>query len=252
MYISLITLSTTSDNNKDNQKDADRIAKSLNKEIEEIFHDLKNPLVPIRAYGLDKLTKIISRNTNEIKEVLPMLNDIISTMLLDTDTYVYLGAINALTVMGYYYIDEVLKLLLPQFTDRNKPILIRLKIGEAISKVIQKKGEGIVKYKSLLLDTYIHLLSSNGIAGYKIQNTIKDSDESFEMINFRSSCLSTVGDICELCKWSIDMYLNDIIDICKGILEFERNNDDLIRISSVFLLYKLVNGMKEYIFINFC
>lgn len=252
MYISLITLSTTSVNNKDNQKDADRIAKSLNKEIEEIFHDLKNPLVPIRAYGLDKLTKIISRNTNEIKEVLPMLNDIISTMLLDTDTYVYLGAINALTVMGYYYIDEVLKLLLPQFTDRNKPILIRLKIGEAISKVIQKKGEGIVKYKSLLLDTYIHLLSSNGIAGYKIQNTIKDSDESFEMINFRSSCLSTVGDICELCKWSIDMYLNDIIDICKGILEFERNNDDLIRISSVFLLYKLVNGMKEYIFINFC
>lgn len=219
----------------------------MNKEIEEIFHDLKNPLVPIRAYGLDKLTKIISRNTSEIKEILPMLNDIISAMLLDTDTYVYLGAINALTVMGYYYIGEVFKLLLPQFTDKTKPILIRLKIGEAISKIIQKQGEGIVKYKPLLLDTYIHLLSANGIGGYKIQNSLKDSDDSFEMINFRSSCLSTVGDICELCKWSIHTYLNDIFDICKAILEFERDNDDLIRISSVFLIYKIVNGMEEYI-----
>lgn len=166
-------------------------------------------------------------------------------MLLDSDSYVYLAAINALKIMGNYYIDKVFPLLIPQFSDNTKPIYIRIKIGEAISGIIQKEGEGIVKYKDKLLNIYLNILSANNEGGYKQQNKLK-GDEAFEMINFRSSCLSTIGDICELCKWNISSYIIDLINICKSILEFERNNDSLIRISAIFLIYKIVNGMKEY------
>lgn len=62
LYISLITFS---DNNKNN-KIKENSDGDIVKEIEEIFHDLKNPLIPIRSYGIDKLTKIIKRNTKGI------------------------------------------------------------------------------------------------------------------------------------------------------------------------------------------
>ena len=105
---------------------------------------LVDPLPPIRAQGLSLLTELLKKSS-------PVL-DISSTSILlisllqDEDEYIYLSAIQALSLLASRHPRTVVKMLLENYVDasENKELDIRIRIGEALLKTVESLGEELV------------------------------------------------------------------------------------------------------------
>lgn len=83
------------------------------------------------------------------------------------DSYVYLNAIRALSAIGNAFTDRLLPLLLSRFLSTSYSLEFRLKVGEAIVRVLNKLGGLPSAPLSLLLTLYC-FISSISCAAYSV------------------------------------------------------------------------------------
>lgn len=88
---------------------------------------------------------VLSKDPTSTKNISRIL-DIFNTQIQDTDSSVYLVAVEGLTALGDLYTERVLPVILQNFTNSSLLELTRLKLGETIVKIIKRIGEAIVKY----------------------------------------------------------------------------------------------------------
>ena len=75
--------------------------------------------------------------------------------------------------------------------------------------------------------------------------SLEMSLESRERYHFRASCLSNLAEVCQLLRWSLGKFSQDIVDLGVGVLRMETSSSEeavLARRGAAFLLSRLLQG----------
>ncbi|KAM3722575.1 Transport and Golgi organization protein [Dirofilaria immitis] len=149
--------------------------------LEQIQSDLLDESESVRGHALIKLAKGIRRKNKQLLEEIiacPVIMRVILEQVIDSDSYVYLAAINALAELAYWkqqYFDDMVEFFLDP-TEKLKSILEfnmdnlreeeketylliqRVKIGEAIAKANKNLGEMAPSYFDRMVNPMLSLM----------------------------------------------------------------------------------------------
>ena len=177
--------------------------------FQEALTFLRSPLLPSQAHGLIQLTRLITARESEAVGNIDTLTSIFKEHLRHEDSYIYLAAINGLVALSSICPQTVLDILCVEYSQiegtstagLNKETGVlgtrqtlategrrvtelavqwRLKVGEALVKVVQGCGE-------LLSQLVLSAILSN----------VSNEDSII-----RASSLSNLAEVCKLMKYS--------------------------------------------------
>lgn len=96
---------------------------------------------PVRAEGLDLLTRLIAANSPIVDVPTTMI--LVSSLIQDEEEYIYLRAIRSLIELSITHPRTVMNGILERYFDANEELSLdaRLRLGEALLQVIEKAGE---------------------------------------------------------------------------------------------------------------
>eukprot|EP01080_Neovahlkampfia_damariscottae_P010167 gene10167-2587_t len=190
-----------------------------------ILKDLKDPIIAIRSFGIYKLRKLIELKDPIIQENFTDIVNLFESQLKHEDTYVYLGAIQAFIALGDKYPNQILPILTKYYCDKNYKE--RLKIGEVLLKIAQKSGEILFKYAHFYVDTFLEC-----------------SREENEIV--RASSLSNIAMFCQVIRFGIHPYINQIFDFTIQLIQTEKSI--IVKRSCLQVFSKLIHCIDEEIF----
>jgi len=195
------------------------------RDVEEALKMISNPLVPIRAGGLIQLRRFILREDSDTVAKLPMLLDTITSHLSNDDSYVYLGAIQGLSAIADVQFDLCMPKLIQEYGNRKRSLEVRLNVGESILQVARRLGQVLPKYASVF---FSFLLSS------------AQRDPEGLM---RASSLSNIGELCEMLRFGLLPYIEELMAMIYDILTTEK--DEHVRRGCVNLVRQLFRGLAK-------
>lgn len=220
-------------NNTNSMATADS-AETLKRALE----SLKDPIVPVKAYGLSILRDLIT-NRDPVLDFQPVIQ-ILLDQLTNDDSFIYLNSIKTLeTLSSNYGSRQVVPILLDHYTKTSQELDIRLRLGEVLLKIIQKQDKTM---DSAITNTVIENLIK------KVIN--KQNDPSSSPQELRMSAMSIVSMIIEVNPFALsETSIIDSVDCALGILTFEqRNEESVIRRSAIYLIYSILNLIpKNYL-----
>ncbi|VDN02019.1 unnamed protein product [Thelazia callipaeda] len=223
--------------------------------LEEIKSDLLDKSEPIRGHALIMLAKGIRERNKRLLEDIFAYPKIMSTVMehvADSDSYVYLSAINAMVELAYwkqqffdemveFFLDPVEKLQSLLKRDGNIPfnfiyvvidslkedeketylIIQRVKIGEAISKACKTLGQMAPSYFDRIVNPMLSL----------IFHTTDDQ--------LRASVLSSLSDLIISCRGlNIHKHINEMMLVAK--LNLRDAEAEIVRRAAVNLMRSIV------------
>ena len=189
-------------------------------EFRQAWKELEDPLVPVQGHGLLTLSNLLRRKDVEALQHKKELLKIFLATLEHEDSYIYLIGIQALTALADVYTEEVLTALIQQLEDvilvgnsspklivevdsevpspagnrLQRPSEVRLKVGEALLKVVRLIGPLVPQYKGPLLHAFLR--------------GTKDEDAFV-----RVSALQNLGELCGLLRYSLGSIVHEVIDL---------------------------------------
>lgn len=187
----------------------------------------------LRVYGMKEMMKLIK---SKDPETMANLHAILLGALVyikDEDSYSFLASIQLLVLLTRQLEGTVIETLVVEFQDGSMSMDYRLKIGEAIVKVIQGLGIFAIKYKELFTNCFL--------------KGIEDKSSSDE---FRVSCIFNLGQICEFLSYQVHSFFNELIVTLKMVLEHDPYLPS--RRSAALLLSNLLSGMNNLIDFQEC
>ncbi|KAK9247842.1 hypothetical protein V1506DRAFT_530831 [Lipomyces tetrasporus] len=191
---------------------------------------LQDPLIPIRAYGLQLLRTLITER-DPVVNVDAVLKIYLST-LNDEDSFIYLNSIKGLQSLTDIHGISVIKKLIAQYTapDKSPSLDERLRIGEAILRTVQRLGDALTGINA---DIIAHAMVTT-ISNRKLDTRI------------RSSALSILGMACEVNPSGLSAWVKDGIECALGVLTFESDEEKTpLRRAAVVLIGSLLNGVRD-------
>ncbi|XP_059060492.1 transport and Golgi organization protein 6 homolog [Achroia grisella] len=218
-------------------KDVIKSETEFGKAMTDVFDDL----LPVRTHGVIALTKLIEANDPETISKKYYLFCLFQEYLKDSDSYVYLYAINGIASLGTYCTEDVLHVLCREFLEiscdnnlqdkanQNKVAEMRMKIGDIIVKVIKKLGDMAIVYKTLLLNTVL--------CG------CRDDDPLI-----RTSALSNLAEIALMLHYKIGSIIYEVLHCIWCILETDKAVE--CRRAAVMVIGSLLKGLGKEVLIE--
>ena len=102
---------------------------------------LADPIPPVRAQGFSLITDLIKASSPIID--IPATSSLLISLLQDSDEFIYLNAIKALSSLADKHSRTVTRLMVERYVDRSEELSLdqRLRLGEAILQMIQRLGD---------------------------------------------------------------------------------------------------------------
>ena len=132
------TTSSTSSNSTSNSEGSED--EGLEARLREALEALSDPLLPVRAAGLVQLRKVVMSSGME-SERLTHVKAIFEAQLADEDAFVYTAAVEGLAFVADAAPDVFLPDLVAQYEAPGGSIPFRLKVGEALLRVLLIRGQ---------------------------------------------------------------------------------------------------------------
>lgn len=212
-----------------------KLNRDLNKKIDEFtsfekaIQDIKDTSIPIKGHGLIAVGKLLSSRDKETLCYKKELLSIFQEGLENEDSYVYLSAIQCLSLLADIDAELVLPTILKIYQnpgDKNCEFI--LKAGEVLLKICRSLGEFAYKYKDQLLHTYL--------IGAKHEDA-----------RIRSSSLSNLGEACMHLKFNLSgHWLQEILMCVQSLLKTDRDLE--VRRCAVMVITLLLRGLGRDIF----
>ncbi|XP_055713842.1 transport and Golgi organization protein 6 [Phlebotomus papatasi] len=154
----------------------------------------------IRVYGMTEMIKLIEQKDVETLANLHSTFHIVLQYLTDEDSYTFLTCIRLLVLLTMHLDEAALDTLVLEYENQDKDIDFRLKLGEAIVKIMEGLGPMAFKFKGILINCFL-------------RGTRNVHEE------FRTSALYNLGSICRLLTFQIHHFFNEMITTIHGILQ---------------------------------
>lgn len=208
-----------------------------NFDLESCLKQLNDQTPSIRAHALDKLTMyIVEPQVEQSEEAVSTKYavNLLVTQLRDPEPFVYLNAIKNLTVILSFdmtYMNHIIDL----YSNSKRSIDEKLRLGEAITKVVSSKGKVFnPEQVKILLNVCISIARANS----EVQQKSEDNKD----VRMRMSALSLIGLVCSETGFGIAPYVDEIADLVQGVITFEKNPE--LRRAAVVIISDLVRNEK--------
>ncbi|KAG8180903.1 hypothetical protein JTE90_020134 [Oedothorax gibbosus] len=206
------------------KKSKESASKKRESPYEAAVKDVKSSSIPMRGHGLISLGTLLKEKDEATLQSKKDLLNIFQENLEDDDSYVYLSAIQGLSLLADIDAELVLPIVLSMYQKGEKASMI-LKLGEVLKKIVNSLGDMIHKYKDQLLHTFLI-------------GTKRDDPQ------IRSSSLSDLGEVCMLLKCNINGHWLQEILIC--VTSFLKTDPDIeVRKCSVMVIHLLLKGVGK-------
>ncbi|KIJ57123.1 hypothetical protein M422DRAFT_238692 [Sphaerobolus stellatus SS14] len=200
---------------------------------------LQDPIIPVRAHGLQLLRDLLSRPTKvrsrslksmELDDeetetldvaLLPGILSIFLQSIQDEESYIFLNAVQGLAAMVDGYGKEVLRSLMDTYlvgtgvggsgvttggggAMKKEEMDTRVKVGEAISVVVKKCGDALGVYVDVLIPPLLTIIRSSHLP-----------------TTLRSSALSILAQCAQTNVQALGQYASNLADTCVELVKLE-------------------------------
>ena len=238
-----------------------KVLKTFDEIIQHARIDLASAVVPLRARGLVSLSKVVrSGSFNLMKDQINELVDIFMENLLHPDSYVYLAAVQGLSILGETYSNAVVPRLVDAVKDPRRSFEQRIKLSEALMFSARRIGEGVHRLGKVYVYAFLAGIRppQGEVKLIKRPSLIEEVDpeaqpaaapavskeaEPLAAATLRSSCLSNLAEVCTLLGWAIHPYVVDVVTCVLGVLQFETDasiTSVAVRRGAVYLIDALL------------
>lgn len=204
---------------------------SLHKtKCEMALEDACDPLLPVRGHALVQLASLIQRRDPETLAKKDAVLCLFKENLKNSDSYIYLAAINGMVAFATVQSDEAVKILTTEYIastsdgDANyRDPELRMKVGEILVKFVRELGALAPKYRNELLNAF--LIGT------------KDTDHLV-----RASSLSNIGEVCQILGFRVGPVLRELLLCIHSILQYDKAIEP--RRASVMVVTHLLRGLE--------
>ncbi|XP_045490800.1 transport and Golgi organization protein 6 [Colias croceus] len=243
-------------------------------------------LLPVRAHGIMELTKLIEAADPETISKRHYVFCLLQEQLKDSDSYVYLAAVNGIASLATHFTEDVLSLLCKEFLqisskkvietqeDQYKIAELRMKIGDIVVKVTRRLGEMAIVHKTELLNTFLcgcrdedPLIRTSALSNlaeialvlhyrvgtiiYEILLCIWSIIETDKAIECRRAAVMVISSLIKgLGRETLIELKENLLPIYKTLLKLykDENEDDIVRLHAQISLEELNDIVKEFLF----
>ncbi|CAB3250246.1 unnamed protein product [Arctia plantaginis] len=203
---------------------------------ERAITDIFDELLPVKAHGIIELTKLIDNKDAETISKKHYIFCIFQEQLRDSDSYLYLAAINGLAALCTLCTEDVLHMLCKEFLQisnqgaletkdsQDKIAELRMKIGDIIVKVTKRLGEMAAVHKTILLNTMLC--------------ACRDEDPLI-----RTSALSNLAEISLVLHYKIGSIIYEVLLCIWSIIETDKAVE--CRRAAVMVIASLIKGLGK-------
>ncbi|XP_072936864.1 transport and Golgi organization protein 6 homolog [Epargyreus clarus] len=196
--------------------------------------DVYDNLLPVRAHGIMELTKLIDANDPETISKRHYVFCLLQEQLKDSDSYIYLSAINGIASLATHCTEDVLMVLCREFLQisrkhdiqtnqsENSVAELRMKVGDIIVKVTKRLGEMAIMHKATLLNTMLC--------------ACRDNDPYI-----RTSALSNLAEIALVLHYKMGTIIYEVLLCIWSIIETDKAID--CRRAAVMVISSLLKGL---------
>lgn len=192
-------------------------------DVARCLRDLTHPLMPLQAHALITLKYLIVQRDPAIEGHFEAIMDALKGCLANSDSYIYLAAINTLGQLAIRHTQAVLPLLLEQFASgtSRRSAVDRLKTGEVLRQLARSIGDFAYHYA----DSFIG----------RLLPVVKCGNEP----ELRMSALSVLGEYCSAYQHGLGKYIVELTTMIEGIAEEGSAPIEVTRAAAFFLRYLL-------------
>lgn len=195
-------------------------------EFGQLWCELHDGMAPIRGHAFIQLRRKLLEGSAEVWQQRDELLEACHSGIQDEDSYVYLSAIQALSVLVERDLDHLLPWLAEQLSLEQLSVEARLNLGEVLLRVTKNFGDMAPKYRNLLVNSFLC--------------AAKHSDPVI-----RCSAVSNLGELCGKLGYSFVPITQEILNCLHGLI---RDPDALVRHAAVLALGCIIQGMGQKIF----
>ncbi|XP_036202052.1 transport and Golgi organization protein 6 homolog isoform X1 [Myotis myotis] len=195
-------------------------------QLQEVLLSAYDPQIPTRAAALRTLSRWIERREARVLEVQEKLLKIFLENLEHEDAFVYLSAIQGITLLSDAYPEKILIGLLAQYDsskDKHTPET-RMKVGEVLMRIVRALGDMVSKYREPLIHTFLR--------------GVRDPDSAH-----RASSLSNLGELCQ----RLDFLLGSVVhEVTACLIAVAKTDHEVqVRRAAIHVIVLLLRGLSQ-------
>uniref|UniRef100_A0A8C6URG2 Transport and golgi organization 6 homolog (Drosophila) n=1 Tax=Neogobius melanostomus TaxID=47308 RepID=A0A8C6URG2_9GOBI len=202
------------------------------KSLAEWFLEACDPDVPTRAVALRGLTQLVQKRDQETVQAQEKVLVLFLENLEHEDSFVYLSAIQGLSVLADSFPQRILERLLLDFqrgpslptSNKERSLETRLKVGEVLMRATRAMGELAPHLGQPLL-------------GIFLQST-KDPDPSV-----RASSLSNLAELCQRLEYALGPLTQELSTCLTALIKTEKEAE--VRRAAVHVITQLLKGLSD-------
>uniref|UniRef100_G3WCW0 Transport and golgi organization 6 homolog n=1 Tax=Sarcophilus harrisii TaxID=9305 RepID=G3WCW0_SARHA len=194
--------------------------------FQEVLLSAYDPEVPTRAAALRTLSCWIEQRAPQALQAQEKLLKVFLENMEHEDTFVYLSAIQGVALLADVYPEEILPSLLAQYGDSpgKHPPETRMKVGEALMRIVRALGDMVSKYREPLIHTFLR--------------GARDPDSSH-----RASSLSNLGELCQRLQFLLGPVVHEVTSCLVAIAKTDPEVQ--VRRAAVHVVVLLLRGLSQ-------
>ncbi|XP_052233496.1 transport and Golgi organization protein 6 homolog isoform X2 [Dreissena polymorpha] len=210
------------------------VNKEVEREIQQVYKELCDSLVPVRGHGLIRLTHLVQNKRKLLKPRAETILKIFEENLDHSDSYMYLSAVNGLSTLCDVFPEMTVSRVCHLFSNRGNDLQsgegsmvqrspeLRMKLGEILVKASRTLGDTLPSYRDLLLRSVL--------VGARDRESL-----------VRASSLSNLGEICKHLGFSLGNVIHEVFECCSSVLQHDA--DPTVRKGAAQALTLLLQGL---------
>lgn len=192
--------------------------------MREIMQDIQHSEIPIRAYGLATLRKLVLAKDKAAEAHIDSIIIIFGSQLEDPDQFVFLRAIDGLAAIGDVRPALAMPELAAQYTKAGVDAVTRLKIGQAMLLVAQRCGETLPVHAQHFVNAFLQGCRH------------KEAD-------VRASSLSNLAEMADILGHGVHPFITDMLEATGAMLALHESPEP--RRAAVLLCSRLLKTLGK-------
>ncbi|NXC84132.1 TNG6 protein, partial [Cercotrichas coryphoeus] len=198
--------------------------------LQELLLSAYDPQPPGRAAALRQLASLVTQRDPEALRLQEKLLQVFLENVQHEDAFVYLSAIQGITLLSSEYPERILPVLLAQYecpaqgTGDATAAVTRMKLGEVLMRVTRALGDMVFQHREPLVRAFLR--------------GARDPDSAL-----RASSLSNLGELCQHLGFQLGSIIQEVTCCVTAIARTDPEAE--VRRAAVHVVVLLLRGLSE-------
>ncbi|NXQ57097.1 TNG6 protein, partial [Anthoscopus minutus] len=198
--------------------------------LQELLVSAYDPQPPSRAAALRRLASLVTQRHPEVLQLQEKLLQVFLENVQHEDAFVYLSAIQGISLLSSEYPERILPVLLAQYEcpaqgrEDAMAAVTRMKLGEVLMRVTWALGDMVFQHREPLIQAFLR--------------GARDPDSAL-----RASSLSNLGELCQHLGFQLGSIIQEVTCCVTAIARTDPEAE--VRRAAVHVVVLLLRGLSE-------